>query len=102
MDSSEINCFVLLSILAKFTCNLIHLVVCVAWDHILRDFINASFYIHCLFHMVDLRMFSLSFLSYCTMDHDLPSFRFAHAVHSDVTLTLVFFNNCRLIYVNLI
>ena len=30
------------------------------------------------------------------MDHDLPQFRFDNAVHSDVTLTLVFFNNCRL------
>ena len=26
----------------------------------------------------------------------LPKFRFANAVYSDVTLTLVFFNNCRL------
>ena len=46
--------------------------------------------------MVDLRMFTISFLSAYTMDHDLPYFRFANAVHSDVTLTLVFFNNCRL------
>ena len=30
-------------------------------DAILRDFRNAQFYIHCLFHMFDLRMFSLSF-----------------------------------------
>ena len=28
---------------------------------ILRDFRNAPFYNHCLFHMIDLRMFSLSF-----------------------------------------
>ena len=28
---------------------------------ILRDFRNAPFYIHCLFHMINLRMFSLSF-----------------------------------------
>ena len=28
---------------------------------ILRDFRNAPFYIHCLFHMIDLRMFSLSY-----------------------------------------
>ena len=28
---------------------------------ILRDFRNAPFYIHCLFHTVDLRMFSISF-----------------------------------------
>ena len=51
---------------------------------ILRDFKNAPFYILCLFHMGKLRMFSLSFLIPCTMDHDLPLFRFAHAVHSDV------------------
>ena len=30
------------------------------------------------------------------MDHDLPWFRFSHAVHSDVISTKVFFNNCRL------
>ena len=36
------------------------------------------------------------------MDTDLLQFRFAHAVHSDVTLTLVFFNNCRLANVSLI
>ena len=36
------------------------------------------------------------------MDHYLPSFPFAHAVHSDVTLTLVFFNNCPLTNVSLI
>ena len=36
------------------------------------------------------------------MDHDLPKFRFANAVHSDVTLTLVFFNNCRLTAVRLV
>ena len=36
------------------------------------------------------------------MEHDLPLFRFAHAVHSDVISTLVFFNNCRLTNVNLI
>ena len=36
------------------------------------------------------------------MDHDLQSFRFAHAVHSDVMPTLVLFNNCRLTNVNLI
>ena len=34
------------------------------------------------FNMVDLRMFSLAFLTSCTMDHDLPWFRFAHAEHS--------------------
>ena len=51
---------------------------------ILRDIKNAAFYILCLFPMIDLRMFSLSFLSYCKMDHDLPLFRFAHAVDSDV------------------
>ena len=36
------------------------------------------------------------------MDYDLPLFRFAHAVHSDVTLTLLFFNNCRLTTVRLV
>ena len=36
------------------------------------------------------------------MDYDLPGFRFAHDVHSDVIPTLVFFNNCRLTIVNLI
>ena len=36
------------------------------------------------------------------MDHDLPWFRFAHAVHSDVISTEVFFNNCHLTNVNLI
>ena len=36
------------------------------------------------------------------MNHDLPCFRFAHAVHSDVISTKVFFNNCRLTNVNLI
>ena len=30
-------------------------------ENILRDFNNAPFYILCLFHMIDLRMFSLSF-----------------------------------------
>ena len=35
------------------------------------------------------------------MDHDLPSFPFAHAVHPDVIPTLVFFNNCRLTNVKL-
>ena len=55
--------------------------------YILRDLKNAPFYILCLFHMIDLRMFYLSFLSSCKMDHDLPWFRFAHAVHSDVILT---------------
>ena len=54
---------------------------------ILRDFKNAPFYILCLFHMINLRMYSLSFLSSCKMDHDLPLFRFAHAVHSDVIST---------------
>ena len=29
--------------------------------YILRDFRNAPFYIHCLFHMIDLRMCSLLF-----------------------------------------
>ena len=52
-----------------------------------RDFKNASFYILCLFHMINLMMFSLSVLSSCKMDHDLPLFRFAHAVHSDVIST---------------
>ena len=52
--------------------------------------------------MVDLGCFLYHFLSYCTMDHDLPLFRFAHAIHSDVIPTLVFFNNCRLTNVNLI
>ena len=33
------------------------------YQHILRDFKNAPFYILCLFHMVDLMMFSLSFFS---------------------------------------
>ena len=55
--------------------------------NILRDFKNAPFYILCLFHMIHLAMFSLQFLSSCEMDHDLPLFRFAHAVHSDVILT---------------
>ena len=36
------------------------------------------------------------------MDHDLPKFRFAKAVHSDVTLTLVFFNNCSLTAMRLV
>ena len=36
------------------------------------------------------------FLSAYTMDHDLPYFRFAHAVHSDVTLTLLFSDNCEI------
>ena len=36
------------------------------------------------------------------MDHDLPLFRVAHAVHSDEISALVFFNNCRLTNVNLI
>ena len=30
------------------------------WTIILRDFRNAPFYIHCIFHMVNLRVFSLS------------------------------------------
>ena len=38
---------------------------------ILRDLKNAPFYILCLFHKIDSRMFSLSFLSSCKMDHDL-------------------------------
>ena len=36
------------------------------------------------------------------MDHDLPGFRFAHAVRSEIIPTLVFFNNCSLTNVNLI
>ena len=36
------------------------------------------------------------------MDHDLPLFRFAHAIHSDVISPQVFFNNLRLTNVNLI
>ena len=36
------------------------------------------------------------------MDHYLPHFRFAHAVHSYVTLTLLLFNNCRLTTVRLV
>ena len=36
------------------------------------------------------------------MDHDLPEFRFANSVHSDVTMTSVFFNNCRLTAVRLV
>ena len=37
------------------------LVRSVVYKTILRDFRNAPFYIHCLFHMTNLRMFSLSF-----------------------------------------
>ena len=44
--------------------------------------------------MVDLRMYPLSFLSPYTMDLGLQKIRFTHVVHSDVTPTLVFFNNC--------
>ena len=51
--------------------------------------------------MVDMRTFSLLLLSSCTMDHDLPKFRFAHAVHSDDIPTKVFFNNFRLTNTNL-
>ena len=51
--------------------------------------------------MVNLRICSLSILSSCTTEHDLPGFRLAHAVHSDVKPTLVFFNNCRLTNVSL-
>ena len=40
--------------------------------NILRDFKNAPFYIFCLFHMIELRMFLYHFLSSCEMDHDLP------------------------------
>ena len=36
------------------------------------------------------------------MVHDLPLFRFYHAVHSDVTLTFAFFNNCLLKTVRLV
>ena len=36
------------------------------------------------------------------MNHDLPLFRLAYTVHSDITLTLVFFNNCNLANVSLI
>ena len=36
------------------------------------------------------------------MVRDLPKFRFSHAVHSDVTLTFVFFNNCLLKTVRLV
>ena len=43
-----------------------------ARNYILKDFRNAPIYIHCLFHMADLRMFPTSFLSVYTMDHDLP------------------------------
>ena len=35
------------------------------------------------------------------MDHNLPLFRFAHAVHSDVISMYMFFNNCRLTNANL-
>ena len=57
------------------------------YEDLLRDFKNAPFYILCLFHMIDLRMFSLSFLCSFKKDHDLPCFRFSYAVHSDVKLT---------------
>ena len=36
------------------------------------------------------------------MNHDLPWFRLAYTVHSDITLTLAFFNNCNLANVSLI
>ena len=65
-------------------------------DTILTDFRNAPIYIFCLFHMADLRMFSLPFLSSSAMRHDLPYFRFAHVVHYDVTPALVLFSNCHL------
>ena len=74
----------------------------VTWPTKLRDFKNAPFYILCLFHMIDLKMFFNHFLSSCKMDRDLPWFRFAHAVHSDVISTQVFFKNCLLTNVNLI
>ena len=48
------------------------------------------------------RCFLYHFLSPYKLDPYLPRNRFAHAVHSDVTLTLVFFNNCRLTNVSLI
>ena len=70
--------------------------------YILREFKNAPFYMHCLFHMVNLRMFFYHFLSSSTMDHDLLQFRLAHAVYSDLIPTLVFFNNYLLAKVNLI
>ena len=37
------------------------LFLCWSVMYILRDFRNAPFYIHCLFHMINLRMFSISF-----------------------------------------
>ena len=70
--------------------------------HTLRDFRNAPFYIQCHFHVVNLRMFSLSLLSSCTMDHDLQYYRLLYAVHYDEIPTLMFFNNCFLTNVNLI
>ena len=40
--------------------------------HILKDFRNAVFYSHRLFHLADLRRFLYHFLSAYTMDNDLP------------------------------
>ena len=70
--------------------------------NILRDFRNAPLYI--LFFSIILIQgcFVYYFLSPYKMDHYLPLFRLAHAVHSDLTLILVFFNNCRLTNVSLI
>ena len=44
----------------------------------------------------------MTVLSAYAMDHDFPQFRFAHAAHSDVTMTLVFLHNCRLTTVRLV
>ena len=70
---------------------------------ILRDFKNATLYIHCFFSTILIqKCFLYHFLFPDIMDHYLPKLRFAHAVHPDVTLTLVFFNNCRLTNVSVI
>ena len=42
-------------------CKMVVFIVHQLYKYILRDFKNAPFYILCLFHMIDLRMFSLSF-----------------------------------------
>ena len=53
--------------------------------------------------LVSLRMFSLSLFYQLTQWTMICSwFRFAHVVHSDVTLTIVLINNCRLTTVRLV
>ena len=72
--------------------------------NILRDYRDVPLNMPCFSTILIQRCFLYNLLSPYKMDHYLPQFRFAHAVHSDVTPTLVLFfiNNCCLTNMSLI